>query len=81
MDAAAELEIFDLLAELNKDITIILVSHDLGMVSQAVQRVLCVNRLVRRHPTCDITDVSGKVLSELYDGVRVVRHDLAESDD
>jgi len=76
VDAAAEQDIYDLLHELHNDITIILVSHDIGLVAGAVESVLCVNQRVARHPTADLSDVTGEVLRELYGGrLRVVRHD------
>lgn len=79
VDVAALGEVHDLLARLNESMTVILVSHDLGLVTRMVESVLCVNRRVVRHPTSDLTDVSGELLAELYGGgVRLVRHDLAE---
>ena len=65
-----------LLLDLRRDMTIVMVSHDLSLVSDAVESVLCVNRRVKRHPTSDLGDVSGDLLRELFgDQLRVVRHD------
>lgn len=76
VDMAVETEFFELLNALSKTITVIVVSHDLGFVSQYVQRVVCVNRRVAVHPTAAIT---GKMISDLYGAtVRMVQHDHRE---
>jgi zinc transport system ATP-binding protein len=73
VDAAIEKELFEILDELNRKITIILVTHDLGFVSGYVKRVACVNRRLVVHPTSSIT---GEMINELYGGdMRLIRHD------
>ncbi|MBN1395807.1 MAG: ABC transporter ATP-binding protein [Pirellulales bacterium] len=73
VDTAVECRLAELLAELNRRMAIVMVSHDLGFVSGLVERVICVNRRVAVHPTSDLT---GKTIHELYGGeVRMVRHD------
>ncbi len=73
VDMAVETELFELLNTMSKTITVVVVSHDLGFVSQYVQSVICVNRRVMMHPT---TAVTGEVISALYGSdVRMVRHD------
>ena len=73
VDAVVENELFDLLNQLNKRITIALVTHDLGFVSSYVKRVACVSRRVLVHPTSEIT---GEMINEIYGcDVRMVRHD------
>ena len=72
VDMAVETELFELLHSLSETITVVVVSHDLGFVSQYVQSVVCVNRRVVVHPT---TAVTGEVISALYGSdVRMVRH-------
>ena len=52
--------------------TIVVVSHDLGFVSNLVESVVCVNRRAVIHPT---SEVSGQLIHEMYGGdVRMVRH-------
>ena len=52
---------------------VVLVSHDLGFVSDYVQSVICVNRRVVIHPTSEIT---GEVIADIYgEDLRMVRHD------
>ena len=73
IDPSAEAIMYDILHELNKRLTIIIVSHDVGVVSKIVKSVVCVNREVVVHPTSEIT---GAVISELYGSeVRLIRHD------
>ena len=73
IDPSAEAIMYDILQELNRRLTIIIVSHDLGVVSKIVKSVVCVNRNVVVHPTSEIT---GAVISELYGSeMRLVRHD------
>jgi zinc transport system ATP-binding protein len=73
VDAAIEMELFEILSELNRNMTIMLVTHDLGFVSSYVKSVICVNRRLAIHPTNSIT---GEMIHQLYGGnVRMVRHD------
>jgi zinc transport system ATP-binding protein len=73
IDPTAEAIMYDILQELNKRLTIIIVSHDVGVVSKIVKSVVCVNREVVVHPTSAMT---GTVISELYGSeMRLIRHD------
>jgi zinc transport system ATP-binding protein len=73
VDSLVEARLLDLLRELNRRMTILMVSHDLGFVSGFVESVICVNRRVAVHPTSEIT---GEVIRDVYGGeVRMVRHD------
>ena len=72
VDMVVETELFELLHEMSKTITVVVVSHDLGFVSQYVQSVVCVNRRVMVHPTASVT---GEVIRDLYlSDVCMVRH-------
>jgi zinc transport system ATP-binding protein len=73
LDAHIEEGFYRLLQELNKRLTIMLVSHDLGFVSGFVRTVVCVGQEVVVHPTSKIT---GQVIADLYGSdMRLVRHD------
>jgi zinc transport system ATP-binding protein len=73
VDIAVGTEFYDLLDQLNKNMTIVLVTHDLGFVSRYVKNVACVNRRVVSHPTCNI---SGAMINEIYGSdVHIIRHD------
>lgn len=66
-------QLYELLKELSKDITILTVSHDLGVVVDSVDRVLCVNRTVKFHAT---SKLSGENIKDIYsDNIRLIRHD------
>ena len=66
-------EFYALLKKLNERLTIVLVSHDLGLVSRTVQSVICVNRAVETHATSELT---GDVLNEIYgSAMRLVHHE------
>lgn len=73
LDQRVEHDFFQLLAELNQRMTILLVSHDLGFVSRYVRTVVCVNRTVQVHPT---SAVNGRIIADMYGGeVRLVHHE------
>lgn len=73
VDSLVEARLLDVLRKLNQQMTVLMVSHDLGFVSGLVESVVCVNRRVVIHPTSQMT---GDVIRDLYGGaVRMVRHD------
>jgi zinc transport system ATP-binding protein len=72
LDLAMEGDLYRLLQELNEKMTILIVSHDLGFVSQVVRTVLCVKRKVLTHPTAEIT---GEIINEIYGSpMKMIRH-------
>lgn len=73
LDEPAEREMYELLRRLNERMTIVLVSHDIGVITAQVSVVICVNRRMVMHPTSEITD---DILLGIYGGaMRLVRHD------
>jgi len=75
VDARTEERLFEVIRELKLRMTILLVSHDLGFVSDMIKSVVCVNRQVVVHPTTDITDES---IRDMYGKeVRMIRHDIS----
>jgi zinc transport system ATP-binding protein len=73
LDQGIESEVYELFQELNRTITIVLVSHDLGFVSRYVKRVVCVKRRVVTHPT---TEITGALINAIYGApMKMVRHD------
>jgi len=73
VDTLVESQLLELLRELNRQMTIVMVSHDLGFVSELVDRVVCVNRRVVIHRTSEMT---GDAIRDIYGGeVRRVHHD------
>jgi zinc transport system ATP-binding protein len=72
IDQRLEGEIFDLLAELNKRLTIVVVSHDIAFISRYVTRVACLNQTLVCHPT---DDISAATISALYgEQVQMISH-------
>jgi zinc transport system ATP-binding protein len=72
IDLRAEGDIFDLLKTLNARMTIVVVSHDIGFISQYVTRVACLNRTLLCHTAAPI---SGELIEQLYGApVRMIRH-------
>lgn len=55
IDKHFEARLYELLAEINKDCAIILVSHDIGTVLQNVKSIACVNESLDYHPDTGIT--------------------------
>lgn len=73
VDHKTEENLFSILQNLNSNMTILLVSHDLGFVSKYVKSVICVNRRVVIHPT---TLMDGTLIKDIYHGdLKMVRHD------
>lgn len=56
VDNRFENELYMLLRDLNKDMAIVMVSHDLGTISSVVRNIVCVNRHVHRHDSNIITE-------------------------
>lgn len=49
LDARTKIQIYELLKELNKDMTIIIVTHDIKMVSSYVSTIACINQKLYYH--------------------------------
>lgn len=63
VDRSAEKEIYAILEGLKGKKTILLVSHDTGVVSSLADSILCINRTLASHPGCELT---GEALGKLY---------------
>lgn len=55
IDKRFEARLYELLAEINHECAIILVSHDIGTVLQQVKSIACVNETLDYHPDTGIT--------------------------
>ena len=73
IDSQSEQILFDILTELNRTMTIMVVSHDVGFVNQSITNVICVNQTVAVHQTADM---SGAVIHDLYghNGMKIILH-------
>jgi len=63
LDTRVGSNVYELLDELSKSMTIVLVSHDVGVISAHVRSIACMNRKLHYHGT---KEVSGEILSEVY---------------
>lgn len=54
---------YEFLVELNKKMTIVLISHDMGVISNYVKKIACLNKTLFYHHSKEIT---GEMLSEAY---------------
>lgn len=72
VDVAVANKFYDLLRRLNETMTILLVSHDLGVVANIVDQVICVNRTAAIHPVSAMNNI---FLHDTYGiPVNVVHH-------
>ena len=71
IDLSAEEQFIEALASLRKDMTLVLVTHDLELVSELSDSVLCVNQHAHRHSL----PLSGETIREIYSGRRRVELD------
>ena len=63
IDTKGQADFYRLLKELNRDMTIVVVSHDLLAISRYVKSVACVNRRLHYHDQAEIT---GEMLETMY---------------
>jgi zinc transport system ATP-binding protein len=61
VDNRFEMELYSLLKELNKQLTILLVSHDIGTISPYIKTIACVNRDLHYHSSNEISEEQLKV--------------------
>jgi zinc transport system ATP-binding protein len=72
VDSTNEVDIYKHLSEINKTVTIVLVTHDLGFISNYVNKVACVNRRLVCHKTEDITS---EIIDQTYQtNVKMISH-------
>jgi len=63
IDTKGQEDFYRLLKDLNKDITVLVVSHDLLAISRHVKSVVCVNKKLHYHGQAEIT---GEMLETMY---------------
>ncbi len=61
VDKQFEKELYGWLKELNKEMAILLVSHDIGTISPLVKTIACVNRTLHYHPSNELSEELLKV--------------------
>jgi zinc transport system ATP-binding protein len=63
IDSRGQADFYRLLQEVNQEITVLLVSHDLLVISRYVKSVACVNKRLHHHDQAEIT---GDMLESMY---------------
>lgn len=63
IDTKGQADFYNLLEELNRELAIVVVSHDLFIVSNHVKSVACVNKALHYHPHEEIT---GNMIETMY---------------
>lgn len=61
VDNRFEMELYQLLKKLNKSMAILLVSHDIGIISPYIKSIACVNRDLHYHASNEINEEQLKV--------------------
>ncbi|MBW1981419.1 MAG: ABC transporter ATP-binding protein [Deltaproteobacteria bacterium] len=75
VDTKHQTDLFEILRQLNEKVTIVVVSHDVGIISSHVKSVACVNQQVYYH---DSGELSTELLEKAYQccPVELVAHGL-----
>lgn len=79
LDPAVEESFYALLQRLRGDMTMLLVSHDIGLVSEQTEEVVCVNRRVVKHPA---HEMSSEIVESMFGspGALLVDHGHAHTE-
>lgn len=73
VDTTAGEKLYQILEQLNRSMTILVVSHDIGFVNHHISSVVCVNHWVKVHPT---SELAGQDIIDLYGhDMALIRHD------
>lgn len=74
VDPASRAQIYDLLAALNKSVTIVLVTHDLMAIASQVTSLACLNGTLVYHGEPSLNE---KIVNEMYGSpVDIISHDV-----
>ncbi|SMO60420.1 zinc transport system ATP-binding protein [Saccharicrinis carchari] len=71
VDKQFETELYDLLKELNKKMAILLVSHDVGIISAFIKTIACVNETLHYHKT---NKISEEMLKTYHCPIELIAH-------
>jgi len=74
IDLTVEEQFLDSLDHLSQHATILLVTHDIDLISRLGDSVLCVNHKVHRHA---VDDLHGELIREIFSGEHRIEHDRA----
>jgi len=71
VDNRSEFELYETLKELNKEIAILLVSHDIGTISSYIKTIACVNGYLHYHPS---NEINAEELNVFNCPVEIIAH-------
>ena len=71
VDKSFEQDLYNLLTDLNKEMGVLLVSHDVGTISAMVKTIACVNGGLHYHPT---NKISNEVLKSYNCPIELLTH-------
>jgi zinc transport system ATP-binding protein len=74
VDASVGSYLSEILIELNRELTIMLVTHDMGFVHNLTGRVFCINRDFHEHPVECVEE--GESFASHQKGMKLIRHDI-----
>lgn len=81
IDPSAKTTFYQLLDQLKKDVTVVMVSHDISFIPAAAKSVACVNKTLHYHPEPEITQemlntIAGKTSLQAQCPIEVLGHGL-----
>jgi len=71
VDNRFEKELYQLLEQINNEVSILLVSHDVGQILTSIKSIACVNRRLHYHPSNQITE---KILASYDCPIDIITH-------
>ena len=71
VDHGFSLDLYKILLELNKEITIIMVSHDTGVITSYIKNIACINRTLHYHSG---SEISTELLDQYQCPVELITH-------
>ncbi len=75
IDPYSEKQLYNLLLELKKSITILFVTHNTNFVNNITDRVFCVNKFLVEHP---VQELQGNNIAKYFNNnLKIVRHDIS----
>ena len=63
VDSASKIRIYEILKELNKEITILIVTHDLSAVSSHIDKIACLNQELYYHGEAELNE---EIVEKVY---------------
>lgn len=71
VDHGFSVDLYKILLEMNENITIIMVSHDTGVITSYIKNIACINRTLHYHPG---SEISADILDQYQCPVELITH-------